>query len=202
MQAILDSPDRTTWSGERDHAMWATFYNTGARVSEIVPLQVKDLDLDQRGCVRILGKGRKQRLIPLWKSTLRILTRWKERVPNKPTTPLFPNRFGQPLTRSGVKNRLNRAVRKATERCPSLSGRKISPHTLRHTTAMHLLQSGVDVTVIALWLGHESIETTHHYVEADLAMKREALERVSELPSSRRTYRPPSDPLLAFLESL
>lgn len=202
MQAILDSPDRTTWSGERDHAMWATFYNTGARVSEIVPLQVKDLDLDQRGCVRILGKGRKQRLIPLWKSTLRILTRWKEHVPNKPTTPLFPNRFGQPLTRSGVKNRLNRAVRKATERCPSLSGRKISPHTLRHTTAMHLLQSGVDVTVIALWLGHESIETTHHYVEADLAMKREALERVSELPSSRRTYRPPSDPLLAFLESL
>lgn len=200
IQAILDAPDRSTWSGERDHAMWTTFYNTGARVSEVVALQVKDVDLEQRACVQILGKGRKQRLVPLWKSTVGILKNWRRRLPSA-SAPLFPNRFGQPMTRSGVEHRLDEAVRKATEHYPSLGRRKVSPHTLRHTTAMHLLQSGVDITVIALWLGHESIETTHHYIEADLAMKRKALESVSEPLSKEHSYRP-TDRLLAFLESL
>jgi site-specific recombinase XerD len=201
MQAILDAPDRTTWSGERDYAMWATFYNTGARVSEVIALQVKDLDLAHRSCVQIQGKGRKQRLIPLWKSSIKILARWKAQLPGGPATPLFPNRTGRPLTRSGVESRLERAVRKATEQCPTLTERHISPHTLRHTTAMHLLQSGVDITVIALWLGHESPETTHHYIEADLAMKTRALESLSEPSTSTRLYRP-GDRLLTFLESL
>ncbi|MCR4427414.1 MAG: site-specific integrase [Firmicutes bacterium] len=201
MQAILDAPDCSTWSGQRDHAMLATFYNTGARVSEVVSLQVKDVDLEHRRCIQIVGKGRKQRQVPLWKSTVGILKSWRRQLPNNESAPLFPNRFGQPMTRSGVESRLNEAVRTARERQPSLDGRKISPHTLRHTTAMHLLQSGVDITVIALWLGHESIETTHRYIEADLEMKRKALETVSEPVIPRHSYQPP-DRLLAFLESL
>ena len=201
IQAILDAPDRTTWSGERDYAMWTTFYNTGARVSEITGLRLQDLDLDHRACLQVTGKGRKQRLVPLWRSTIKILTRWKGRLPCGLTTPLFPNREGQPMTRSGVENRLTVAVRKAIEWCPTLKGKSVTPHTLRHTTAMHLLQSGVDITVIALWLGHESIETTHYYVEADLEMKRKALESLSETPFLGRAYRP-TDRLLVFLESL
>jgi len=201
MQAILDSPDRSTWSGQRDHAMLATFYNTGARVSEVAALQVRDADLEHRRCIQIIGKGRKQRQVPLWKSTVGILKSWKARLPDKGSSPLFPNRFGQALTRSGIESRLAEAVREAKKRQPSLDGKKISPHTLRHTTAMHLLQSGVDITVIALWLGHESTETTHFYIEADLEMKRKALEAVSELVTPRHSYRPP-DRLLAFLESL
>jgi site-specific recombinase XerD len=201
MQAILDAPDRSTWSGERDYAMWATFYNTGARVSEVIALRMRDLDLDHRSCVQIRGKGRKQRVVPLWKATTKILAQWKERVRGEPDAPAFPNRTGRPLTRSGVEDRLRRAVQKAAERCPTLKERQVSPHTLRHTTAMHLLQSGVDITVIALWLGHESVETTHHYVEADLAMKRQALENLSEPSTPNQQYHP-SDRLLAFLESL
>lgn len=202
MQAILEAPDRSTWSGERDYAMWATFYNTGARVSEVIALRMRDLDLDRRSCVEIWGKGRKQRLIPLWKTTTKILAHWKERVRGEPDAPAFPNRNGRPLTRSGVEDRLRRAVRKAAEQCPTLRERRVSPHTLRHTTAMHLLQSGVDITVIALWLGHENLETTHHYVEADLEMKRQALENLGE-PSAASSQRYcPSDRLLAFLESL
>lgn len=201
MQAILDSPDRSTWSGQRDHAMLATFYNTGARVSEVTALQVKDADLEHRKCIQIIGKGRKQRQVPLWKSTVEILKSWKARLPDQKSAPLFPNRFGQALTRSGIESRLAEAVREARKRQPSLDGKRISPHTLRHTTAMHLLQAGVDITVIALWLGHESTETTHHYIEADLEMKRKALEAVSEPVTPKRSYRPP-DRLLAFLESL
>lgn len=201
MQAILEAADRSTWCGQRDHAMWATFYNTGARVSEIIALRMRDLDLDHRACVHIHGKGRKQRLAPLWKTTMAILAQWKGRVGRDLEGPAFPNRRGLPLTRSGVEDRLRRAVRVATRRCPTLEGRRITPHTLRHTTAMHLLQSGVDITVIALWLGHESPDTTHQYVEADLAMKERALAKLPEPSMSCRRYRP-NDRLLAFLEQL
>lgn len=202
VQAILDAPDRSTWSGQRDHAMWATFYNTGARVSEIVALRMEDLHLDGgTACVHLRGKGRKQRGTPLWKTTTRILSRWKARAGDEPSGPAFPNRAGGRLTRSGVEDRLRRAVRVAAERCPTLQGRTVSPHTFRHSTAMHLLQSGVDITVIALWLGHESPATTHKYVEADLAMKEEALAKLDAPLDSRPRYRP-SDRLLAFLDQL
>jgi site-specific recombinase XerD len=181
--------------------LFATLYNTGARVSEVVGLRCMDVELDGTRCVRILGKGRKQRVVPLWSSTAARLKEWIARMEQGREAPLFPNRDGLPLSRSGVEKRLRLAVAKAAKVCPSLAGRRISPHTLRHTTAMHLLQSGVDMTVIALWLGHETPATTHLYVEADLTMKEQALKRVAEPPTSRLRYQA-NDRLLAFLDRL
>lgn len=201
VEAILTAPDRSTWSGHRDSVMFSTFYNTGARVSEITRLCIQDLSIQQERCVRIIGKGRKQRSVPLWKSTATRLKEWLPQISTSPSAPLFPNRSGKPLSRSGVEHRLREAVRRAGQACPSLLGRRISPHTMRHTVAMHLLQSGVDITVIALWLGHESPTTTHMYIEADMAMKERALARLQEPTSSEFRYRP-NDQLLAFLETL
>jgi integrase/recombinase XerD len=152
-------------------------------------------------CVRIHGKGRKERVVPLWSSTARVLARWTREQRLVSDARLFPNRHGTRMSRSGVEERLAGALVTATTSCPSLEGRRVSPHTLRHTTAMHLLQSGVDLTVIALWLGHESPNTTHAYLEADLAMKKRALERLRE-PASRRGRVVPSDAILAFLDGL
>ena len=166
--AIIDTPDRSTWSGQRDAVLFAVLYNTGARVSEITRLHVTDVLLDRASSLLLHGKGRKERVVPLWKSTAAQLRRWLPRIDGAPDAPVFPNRAGKPLSRSGVEHQLRVACRKASERHPSLATRRISPHTLRHTTAMHLLQSGVDITVIALWLGHEDTATTHQYVEADL----------------------------------
>lgn len=201
VEAILAAPDRSTWSGHRDQVMLATFYNTGARVSEITALRTRDAQLDHHLCLQIRGKGRKERLVPLWKSTAAMLREWRRRVDPQPEAPLFPNRDGTPLSRSGVEKRLQSAVSFAAQRCPTLSGRRISPHTLRHTTAMHLLQSGVDITVIALWLGHESPATTHLYLEADLSMKEQALQRIQEPPRRYARFRA-SEGLLAFLDRL
>lgn len=200
IEAVIDAPDRSSFSGRRDHAMWMFLYNTGARVSEVISIRVRDLDL-QRTCVYLRGKGRKERAIPLWKATRATLDKWKGEIAGVPEAPLFPNRVGRALTRAGVEDRLRQAVKRATERCPSLSDRRISPHTLRHTTAMHLLQSGNNITLIALWLGHEKLETTHHYIEADLAMKAKVLESLSE-PSLVRPQNVLDDRLLAFLEAL
>jgi len=201
MQAILDAPNRATWSGARDHAMWAMFYNTGARVSEVTAMCMGDLDLEQGPCIRIRGKGRKRRAIPLWKTTQRVLIDWRRRTHVDPEAPLFPNRTGHRMTRTGVEDRLRRSVRGAADRCPSLKDRNVSPHILRHTTAMHLLRSGVDITVIALWLGHESPDTTHQYVEADIEMKRKTLDAIREPDSSDDAWQP-TDDLLRFLDSL
>ena len=143
--AILAAPDRGTWSGHRDAVLLATTYNTGARVSEITALRVRDILLDRNTAVHLHGKGRKQRVIPLWKNTATDLRGWLRRITAEPDAPVFPNRAGAPLTRSGVRDRLDRAVAIAKQRCPSLHGQRISPHTLRHTTAMHLLQSGTDL---------------------------------------------------------
>jgi site-specific recombinase XerD len=200
-EAILAAPDASTWSGHRDQVMLATFYNTGARVSEIIGLRVQDAHLDRSASLHIHGKGRKQRVVPLWKSTAANLREWLARTGQPAEAPLFPSRDGRPLSRSGVEDRLRVAVAAAAQSCPTLKGRQISPHTLRHTTAMHLLQSGVDITVIALWLGHESPATTHLYLEADLAMKERALKKLDQPPSGRQRFRP-GDSLLAFLESL
>ena len=201
MEAILSAPNRSTWSGHRDHVMLTTLYNTGARVSEITALQVADLSLDHAASVRLRGKGRKERAVPLWKSTAVALRGWLPRVSQKPDAPVFPNRHGMPLSRSGIEDRLRIAVRSAAERVPKLKGRRISPHALRHTTAMHLLQSGVDITVIALWLGHESPATTHLYLEADLLMKERALRTLQPLPTQPVRYRA-NDRVLAFLDTL
>lgn len=201
VEAIITAPDITTLGGHRDFVMFMTLYNTGARVSEIIRLRLSDVCLESKASVLIHGKGRKQRAVPLWSSTKRHLKRWLLQLKSDSNDPLFPNRDGSPLTRSGVEYRLRLAVKKATERFPSLEKRKISPHTLRHTTAMHLLQSGVDITVIALWLGHESPATTHMYVEADLTMKEKALKRLQD-PSLKSVRYQAGDSILSFLESL
>jgi integrase/recombinase XerD len=199
--AILAAPDCGTWSGHRDAVLLATAYNTGARVSELTGLQVRDVLLDRQTAVHLHGKGRKQRAIPLWKNTATELRGWLHRINSAPDAPVFPNRAGAPLTRSGVRDRLNRAVAIAEQRCPSLHGQHITPHTLRHSTAMHLLQSGTDLAVIALWLGHSSPAITHQHLEADLATKEAALQRLAD-PSATPTRFHPSDRLLAFLDSL
>jgi integrase/recombinase XerD len=202
IQAILDAPDPGTWSGRRDRVMLSTLYNTGARVSELTHLRIVDVSLGSSPAVRILGKGRKERDVPLWAITARQIKRWlQEGKPRGPDQPLFPNRMGHPLTRTSVAERLKLAVQKATRKYPELIQRRITPHVVRHSIAMHLLQAGVGITVISLWLGHESPATTHMYVEADLAMKERALKNVQAPQSSSVRYHPP-DRVLEFLQSL
>jgi integrase/recombinase XerD len=199
--AILDAPDRHTWSGHRDAVLLATLYNTGARVSEIIDLRRRDVLLDRQTAVHLHGKGRKERAIPLWKNTATELRAWLNRLTTAPDAPVFPNRTGAPLTRSGVRNRLDRAVSIAEQRCPSLQRHHVSPHTLRHSTAMHLLQSGTDLAVIALWLGHANPATTHQYLEADLTAKEATLQRLTD-PTTTPARFHPTDQLLAFLNTL
>jgi integrase/recombinase XerD len=201
VQALLDAPDRGTWSGHRDAVLFTVLYNTGARISEVTGLRIADVLLDRAAALHLHGKGRKERVIPLWKSTAAQLRAWLELIDRSPGAPVFPNRAGNRLTRSGAEQRLQAAISKASQRCPSLAARPISPHTLRHTTAMHLLQSGLDITVIALLLGHEDPATTHIYVEADLAMKEAALQHLDP-PAGKPVRFKAGDRLLAFLESL
>lgn len=201
VRTLLEASDTTTWYGRRDRMLLTLLYNTGARVSELIAIRVDDLEFDLTPSVRLRGKGRKQRSVPLWKNTITEVRRWIEYAHLKTDQILVPNRWGKPMTRSNVAERLARAVNIATLRCPTLKGRRISPHTMRHTTAMHLLQAGVDLTVIALWLGHESPVTTHGYVEADLAMKDRALAAIAPSTNRRIRYRPP-DALMKFLQTL
>src|SRR4051812_17316016 len=178
MQAVLDAPDTATWCGQRDRVMLATLYNTGGRVSEITGMRVADVALEGSAAARIRGKGRKERSVPLWRTTAAEIRRWLPHIDSRPDRPLFPSRSGTQLTRPAVMARLHLAVQSAAIACPQLAKRPVSPHSIRHSTAMHMLQGGVDITVIALWLGHESPTTTHMYVEADLAMKERALNAV------------------------
>lgn len=202
MEAIITAPDRATWAGRRDQALFTLLYNTGARVSEATNLKVGDVVLDVSPVVHLRGKGRKRRSVPLWKATAATLRLWLRHLPDAgPQGYLFPSGAGRRLSRSSVTQRLAQAVAQAACKLPALTDRAISPHTIRHTTAMHLLQSGVDITVIALWLGHEQPSTTHMYLEADLAMKEEALSRLQPIATAPARYRPP-DQLMAFLQSL
>ena len=201
VQAVLAAPDVTTWCGRRDRVMFALFYNTGARVSEMIGIRVADVTLAATSSVRLQGKGRKQRTVPLWKETAVEIRHWLKYADLRPDQPIVPTRKGLPMTRTNVADRLTLAITAASKQCPQIAGRKISPHTWRHTTAMHLLQAGVDITVIALWLGHESPVTTHGYVQADLAMKERALATIAPPEIKRKRYRP-SDAVLKFLESL
>lgn len=201
MQAILDAPDCTTWCGQRDRVMLATLYNTGGRVSEITGLKVADVVLERSATVRIHGKGRKERCVPLWRTTVSEIRKWLGRIDCRPDQPLFPGRSGARLTRPAVMARLQLAVRSAETGCPQLAKRRVSPHIIRHSTAMHMLQSGVDITVIALWLGHESPATTHMYVEADLALKERALNAVQPPRLKQKRYQP-TDRVLQFLQTL
>lgn len=190
------------WTSQRDHLLLSLLYNTGARVSEIVGVRVVDVVLDGAACVHLHGKGRKGRSVPLWKSTAVAIRAWLNANPQlRGPAALLPNRSGHPMTRCNVAQRLARAVDKASVDQPSLKTKRVSPHTLRHTTAMHLLQSGVPFNVIALWLGHESTNTTHRYVEANLEMKEKALARLEAPDIKLKRFRA-SDDLMTFLRTL
>lgn len=201
MMAIIGKPG-ATWTSRRDHLLWQMLYNTGARVSEIIGVCVSDVLLDGVACVHLHGKGRKQRTMPLWRSTVKAVRTWLKFNPEfLPTSPLLPNRDGHQMTRTNAAQRLALAVSAATPGMPSLEGRSISPHTIRHTTAMHLLQSGEPIEGIALWLGHESPTTTHQYTQANLAMKEKTLAKLKDPATQAGRFRA-SDSLLDFLKKL
>jgi integrase/recombinase XerD len=204
--AVLEQIDRLTLNGRRDYALITLMFNTGARVQEIVDLKTNDLHLSTPFQVHIFGKGRKERVCPIWANTADILRKYlEERGINqsKPVT-LFMNHLGTPLTRFGIRYILEKYVRKAAENNPSLKGKRLHPHSIRHSTAVHLLRSGVDIVTIANWLGHVSIDTTNKYVAIDLEMKRKAIEKTAQ-PSgksvSHALWRNSPD-TLAWLESL
>lgn len=201
VEAILAAPDLKQWQGRRDHALLLTMYNSGARVSEITSLQRDQVQFGATTFLQLHGKGRKQRTVPLWTKTSRALQAWFRELEDGPQQIAFPNARGRALSRDGVDYILQQAVAAASRHCLSLAGKKISPHTVRHTTAMHLLQSGVDITVIALWLGHESLETTHIYLEADLQTKERALAKLTPAGATIPRYRA-KDEVLAFLATL
>jgi len=201
VDALLAAPDRRTWGGRRDQALLLLAVQTGLRVSELTGLKRQDIVLGAGAHVRCKGKGRKERCTPLRKDSMAVLRAWLREQPGHPSDPLFPNRRGGALSRDGVEYLLARHVALAQEGCLSLKRKRISPHVLRHTAAMDLLQHGVDRFVIALWLGHESIDTTQVYVHADLKLKEQVLAKTVPLNVSPGRYRP-SDQLLAFLKSL
>ena len=201
VDALLAAPDRTSWHGRRDHALLILAVQTGLRVSELTSLTSKDLHLGTGAYVHCVGKGRKQRVTPLTRQTVAVMKVWLRERAGDPADPLFPGRRGQPLTTDAVAWLLAKHVTTATPHCPTLAGKNVTPHVLRHTTAMRLLQAGVDTSVIALWLGHESVQTTQIYLHADLALKERALARTTPPGTTPGRYRPP-DKLLAFLEAL
>jgi integrase/recombinase XerD len=168
IEASLKVPDPSTRQGRRDHALLSTLYNSGARISEITGLQRNQVMFGASTFLQLHGKGRKERTVPLWPKTAHTLQVWFRELGDELQGLAFPSIRGTRLSTEGANQILQRAVRGASIECPSLRDRHISPHTVRHATAMHLLQAGVDISVIALWLGHESIETTHIYLEADL----------------------------------
>jgi len=199
--ALLAAPELDGWIGRRDHALLLTMIQTGLRVSELTDISCSDLQLGTGAHVRCTGKGRKERCIPLTSKTVTVLRAWLQQRAFQPSDPLFPNRSGGMLSRDAVERLLHKYVRRSRQSCPSLRDKRVTPHVLRHTSAMRLLQAGIDRAVIALWLGHESIETTQIYLHADLSMKERALARTAPLHTVARRYRAP-DSLLAFLEGL
>jgi integrase/recombinase XerD len=201
IDALLAAPDRSTWTGRRDHALLLTAIQTGLRASELAGLNCGDVHLATGAHVSCQGKGRKQRITPLTATTVAVLRVWLAERAGPPDGPLFPTSRGRRLSRDGLERRLAKHLSTAERRCPSLQEKKVTLHTLRHTAAMQLLHAGVDTTVIALWLGHERVDTTQIYLHADLALKERALARTKPPDAKPGRYRPP-DALLVFLEAL
>ena len=201
VDALLAAPDCNTWSGRRDHAFILTAVQTGLRLSEMTGLRREDVICDTGAHVRVIGKGRKERCTPLAKPTRAVLKSWLQEPQRGAEDIVFPSAKGNRLSVDGVQYLLNKHRVAASESCPSLREKRVTVHLLRHTAAMDLLEADVKRTLIALWLGHESIETTQIYLEATLAMKEQALAQTSPPAGKRGRYRP-SDPLLAFLDSL
>jgi site-specific recombinase XerD len=201
VDALLAAPNQLTWSGRRDHAFLLVAVQTGLRLSEMTGLKREDLIVGSGAHLRLIGKGRKERCTPLAKSTLAVLKSWLREPQRGGGDVLFPNARGDRLSVHGVQYLLTKHRLAASKHCPSLKDKRVTVHRLRHTMAMDLLQAGVDRSVIALWLGHESVETTQIYLEATLAMKERALEKA--LPPSGKPGRyHPGDQLLGFLNSL
>jgi integrase/recombinase XerD len=201
VDALLAAPDPTTWTGRRDHALMTLAIQTGLRLSELTGLHCSDLHLTTGAHVACHGKGRKDRITPLTRDTTDTLRGWLTERAGQPGEPLFPTRQGSPLSRDAIERRLALYTERAATGCPTLHGKKISAHVLRHTAAMRLLHAGIDTTVIALWLGHENVETTQIYLHADLSLKERAIARITPPNSTPGRYRPP-DAVLAFLDEL
>ncbi len=201
LAALLGAPDGSTWIGRRDRVMLTLAAQTGLRASELTELRCADARLDSGAHVNCLGKGRKQRITPLTSGTVALLRGWLAERGELGDEPLFPNRDGGQLSRDGLERRVAKHVASAAVTCPSLGEKKVTAHVLRHTAAMRLLFAGVETTVIALWLGHEQVETTQIYLHANLAIKEQALERTRPAHAAPGRYRPP-DAMLAFLTGL
>ena len=201
VDALLAAPDRRTWFGRRDHAFMLMAVQTGLRLSEITGAKREDVVLATGAHVRVIGKGRKERCTPLAKPTVAVLNAWLREAKKGDGRVLFPNAKGERLSVHGVQYMLNKHSTSAARVCPLLKGKRVTVHLLRHTMAMELLQAGVDRAVIALWLGHESVETTQIYLEATLAMKEQALAKTSPPHGTPGRYRP-GDQLLSFLNNL
>jgi site-specific recombinase XerD len=202
IEAILAAPDRTTWLGRRDHILLLLAAQTGLRLSELISLDRDAVHLGAGAHVQCVGKGRKERCTPLTAHARGALQSWLKEPARHGANALFPNMHGGRLSADSVQSLLAKHVRVASERCPSLASKRVSPHVLRHSAAMELLQAGVDCSVIPLWLGHESIKTTQTYLHAHLALKEAALAKLRPYEHRKRTRFQPSDRLLAFLEAL
>jgi site-specific recombinase XerD len=201
IDALLAAPDRSTWTGRRDHALLVLACQTGLRASELIGLRCHDVHLGTAAHVSCHGKGRKDRITPLTRDTVGVLHGWISEQAGQSGDPLFPTRRGSPLSRDALERRFAVYSARAAGCCPTLAGKKITAHVLRHTAAMRLLHAGIDTSVIALWLGHEDVQTTQVYLHADLDLKEQAINRTAPPHTTPGRYQPP-DTVLAFLESL
>jgi integrase/recombinase XerD len=201
VDALLGCCDQATWTGRRDHALLLLAVQTGLRISELIGLTRSDMHLGPGAHIACHGKGRKDRITPLTSGTVAVLREWLTEHGGGQNAPLFPTRRGTKLSRDAIEHRLAHYARQAADRCPALHGKTITAHVLRHTTAMRLLHAGVDTSVIALWLGHVSVDTTQIYLHADLTLKEQALARTRP-PNTRPGRYQPSDSLIAWLEGL
>ena len=199
--ALLAAPDQDTWTGRRDHALLMLACQTGLRATELTSLTIGDVHLGTGAHVSCLGKGRKQRITPLTAATTAVLGGWLAERSGQAADPLFITRRGTPLSRDALERRIARYTATAALTCPTLREKKVSPHVLRHSAAMQLLNAGVDTSVIALWMGHENVATTQVYIHADLALKERAIARTAPQGTPPGRYKPP-DIVLAFLDGL
>ena len=203
VKAILAQPDRSTLEGQRDHVLLSFLYNTGARIQEALDVCPQAIRFDPPACVRLYGKGRKERLCPLWPETVTLLRSLLRRQPRADDEPIFVNRYGAPLGASGVRFKLAEYVEAAARTVPSLASKRVTPHSFRHATAVHLVAAGVDFTVIRSWLGHVSLDTTNHYAQANLETKRKALESLENPSGSpKRSSWKEDKSVLAWLDTL
>lgn len=203
VKAILAQPDRSTLDGQRDHVLLSFLYNTGARIQEALDVCPQAIRFEPPACVRLYGKGKKERLAPLWPETVSLLRALLRRRPRADDEPIFVNRYGAPLGASGVRFKLAEYVAAAATTIPNSASKRVTPHSFRHATAVHLVAAGVDITVIRSWLGHVSLDTTNHYAQANLETKRKALERLENLsgPPKRSSWKEDKS-VLAWLDTL